>query len=170
MLTLSPQTVDSDLAFTANDAYLVNEAEITRSGGGPYTAVESASQAEYGRYRLAKTLYLEDDDQALALADWLAYRDATPSARAGTLVINQTAKAATVSLATMLGLDVDDLVTLSPLPATAPASSVQLFIDGLAGAIGDMWEVAFATSPVGVLNDTFLIDSSQLNGSDVLAY
>lgn len=170
VLTLAPQTVDSDLEFVANDAYLVNEAEITRSDGGPSTAVDTASVAEYGRYRLAKTLYLEDDDQALGLADWLAYRYSTPTARAGTLVINQTAKAAAVSLATMLGLDVDDLVTLSPLPATAPASSVQLFIDGLAGSIGDEWVIAFSTSPVGVLNDTFLIDTSQLNGSDVLAY
>jgi hypothetical protein len=165
--TYTPQQVARDLAFTTTDNYLVNDAEVTRGGGGTRRTTNATSITDYGRYRETPSLPFLTDDQCESLSTWLVYKYADPGTRARQVTLDVTAKALTAS--TVLGHDVNTLITLSPLPAPAPASSVPLFIDGLEGSIGDEWSVTFNTSP-GTLYDGWTLDTDLLGTGTLLLY
>jgi hypothetical protein len=165
--TYTPQQVGRDLEFTTSDNYLVNDAEITRDGGGTRRTTNTTSLTDYGRYRTATSLPFLTDDQAESLSTWLVYKYADPGTRARQVTLDVTAKGLTAS--TVLAHDVSTLLTFSPLPAPAPASSVPLFIDGLSGSIGDEWSVTYTTSP-GTIYDGWTLDTDLLGTGTLLLY
>lgn len=165
--TFTSQQADPGLQWITNDAFLVNDAEVSRSGGGTRRSVASASKTSYGTYRTGASLPFLLDDQCAALASWLTYKYAEPGTRADGLELDVTAKALTAS--TVLGIDINSLITLSPMPAPAPASSVALFVDGLEGSIGDTWAVSYKTSP-GTIYDGWTLDTDTLGTGTLLLY
>ncbi len=170
-LTLAPQTVDRALQFTANDAYLVNTATVQTTDGASFYSSDSTSVTDHGTYSTQTTVNSPSTNATAAnLAQWLVYRYRTPSARARGLSINGTTKASSVTATQLLALDVNSRITLSPLTGPVPSSSVQVFIDGLSGSIGDQWQVTYNTSPTTGL-DGLVLDTSALdNAASILLY
>jgi hypothetical protein len=65
-----------------NDEGLLNDVTVTRVNGATQRAVNQASVDEYGAISDSIEAYLEDDEQARSLAEWLANKDAEPQLRA----------------------------------------------------------------------------------------
>jgi len=168
-LTIAPQTLEPDLSFVTNDAYLVNEAAVADDSGEVGRASSASSVTDYGVSRRSMSVASDTYEQALNLAQWFTYRYSQPGTRARTVSVNATAKAASVTTTNLLALDVDSRITLSPLPAVAPASSVQLFIDGVAGSISDELVFTFNTSPTTFL-DGWILGTDVLDTGTLLLY
>lgn len=169
-LTIAPQSLERDLSFVTNDAYLVNEATVTRASDGyRFTASASSSKTAYGLVTRAVSAGVDTAEQVVNLAQWLTYRYAEPGVRARTFTINGTTKAASVSTINLLALNVDSRVTLSPLPAVAPSSSVQLYIDGVSGEVGEELSFTYNTSPTNYL-DGWVLGTSTLDVGTLLLY
>lgn len=94
-----------------DDADIWNEANVTRSGGTPQTAVDTASQAQYGKRTLTVSLPLAQSDPAANdLAHWLVLQYKNPQSRVGAVNIDLRSDPA-VLFPKILGLDLLDRVT-----------------------------------------------------------
>ena len=168
-LTIAPQTLSGSVDFVTNDTYLVNRATVTDATGYAFTSDNTTSQTAYGLISRAISAFVQNDWSVINLAQWLTYRWQDPGTRVRDLRINGTTKASSITAVQLLALDVDSRITLSPLPNPAPASSVQLFIDGLSGEIGDQWSVSFQTSPTTNL-DGWVLGTGALGSTTTLLY
>ncbi len=168
-LTIAPQTVERNLDFVTNDAYLVNDATVTAATGATGRSISSTSVTDYGPVRHRLDIPADTLEQALNLAQWQTYRYSEPGTRARSFSVNATTKAASVTTTALLALDVDSRITLSPLPNPAPASSVQLFIDGVGGSVGDELVFTYNTSPTTNL-DGWILGTDTLDTGTLLLY
>lgn len=161
--------IDPSCRFVANDVYLKNDITASRAAGITYRAVNTASVAEYGRARDTVTLLTTSDNEVVDAANWKANATATPDSRLPGLLVDILARGSIQSA--VLLLDVGSRVTVSLLPATAPATSVDLFIEGWTETMSDsVWTFAFNTSPTGLVGSVFTLNSSLLDGPARLGY
>lgn len=97
------------LAWSFDDARMVNLAQITRDGGTLQEASDSTSRLWYGDYALTETgLILYDDTVALARAQWRVVMGAYPQLRAETLSFAGAIPADTWTA--LLGIELDTLL------------------------------------------------------------
>lgn len=145
-LTLDATEVASDLAPQSDEQSVVNDVTVTGPNNAVARRIDQTSLAAYGRRAQSVSLPLGtvaacDDHAAWMVSTWSA-----PSVRVGAALVQATVKAATVDTATLLGVDVSDVVTISGLPGT-PAS-LDLFVEGVAMRAGLAGlDVTFNLSP-----------------------
>lgn len=146
-LTLAPTDVSSDLSPQADDADVVNEAVISSQSGASSRRVSLTSQDTYGVRDHRVTLPLRDEASCAEHAAWLVMIRDEPTVRIGSATVQATAKAATVDTATLVGLDLSDVVRITDLPGS-PAT-LDLFVEGVAMRAGlDGLTVTLNLSPV----------------------
>ncbi|MEU8379784.1 hypothetical protein [Streptosporangium sp. NPDC048865] len=144
-LTLTVTDVQGDLTWSDDDQPLVNDVTNRRDGGADQRVTDAASIAAYGIYSGGQSQPWASDYDALAAAQWEVYKGADPPPRVTQVGVKANTIAQHVGV---LGLDLSDVVTLSGLPATAPATSVALHIEGYDERIEiGMHTISFNTSP-----------------------
>lgn len=121
-----------------NDEGLLNDVTVTRIGGATQRAVNQASSDEYGPISDSLEVYLNDDDQARRLAEWLANVNAEPQLRAPTIKVSMAALAARSpgKVAAVMAFEMGQRITISNLPAGLPATTLELFVEGVSDAWG----------------------------------
>ena len=167
-LTLSAESdiLAIDGLFGVDDADNVNEATVTLQPSG---RVLSATRAtDPGVESTAVQVWSTDEAFAQSLATALANADTqTPRAPSLTLSMDWLAYADLADEA--VGLELGDTLTITDLPAAAPASSLTVQVRAITHTIGrDAWTVQIDTDPPlrrGVLNDT---DLGILNDTAIL--
>ncbi|MGV9535018.1 carbohydrate binding domain-containing protein [Streptosporangium sandarakinum] len=126
-VTLTSADVWDDLAWSDDDQPLLNDCTNRRDGGADQRVTNAASIAEYGTYDGGSSQPWASDDDALADAQWRVYRGADPPPR----ITRVTLAASTLaSYATVLGLDLSDVVRLTSLPSPSPVSTMDLHVEG----------------------------------------
>lgn len=170
-LSLTGDDVDTSARFVSNDAYLINDVTASRSGGITFRATNTASITDYGSARTDVTLLTTSDNEVIDAANWKANQTSTPSSRLPSLTVDLVTSP---SLApTVLARDISDRITVSSLPTQAPASSIDLFVEGWTENITlTGWPITFNTSPA-TGSSVWQLDSalySQLDISTRLAY
>ena len=169
--TLIGTDVERDTRFTLSDELLINKVTASRVGGaGDLTRKDDASIAMYGEYEQSLSLAVEDDDALELIASAVATRDATPQPRSGSIATDVVTRNATIDVEAVVGADVGTRFTVNTLPSTAPESSVDFFVEGVADQITRQgWRRTFNTSR-GEREDYFTLDSSDLDSEDRLAF
>lgn len=145
-----------------------NRARVTREGGAQQEANDATSQGIYGVRDQSPitTPYLNDDFEAAALAGFLVALQKNPADPAREVeVLNRDDTA----IALQLGLELGDRVTVAEsVGGTAFAGAVE-------GVAWEIWEAgrfhrtAFLVGK-RTLGDFFVIDSSALDGANVIGY
>ena len=167
-LTLSAETdiLAIDGLFGVDDADNINEATVTLQPSGRVLSATRA--ADPGIESTAVELWSTDEVFAQSLATALANADTqTPRAPSLTLSMDWLAYADLADEA--VGLELGDTLTITDLPAAAPAATLTVQVRAITHTIGrDAWTVQVDTDPPlrrGVLDDT---DLGILNDTAIL--
>ena len=169
--TITAPDTDPSLRFISNDQLLVNDVTAGRAGGTTVRATDAASVLDYGAASVNLTLLTTSDAEVADAANWKANANSDVNPRLPNLTVDLLTSLGLY--ATVLLLGIGSRITLSGLPAQAPASSVDLFIEGWTEIItSGGWVIAFNTSPTAG-SAVWQLDSalySQLDVSTRLAY
>lgn len=151
--------IDPGARFIVNDALLVNDVTASRAAGITFRVVNAASVTDYGTTAVALTLLTTSDLEVMDAATWKANQTADIQPRLPALTVDLLtspdlhAYSAAVALTMYNGamlLGVGSRITLTGLPAQAPAATADLFIEGWTETISTAgWQIAWNTSPAG---------------------
>lgn len=162
--TLTGTDIERNTRFTLTDELLVNKVTASRVGGaGDLTRKDDTSIGLYGEYGQSLSLAVQSDDALEQLAAAIAARDATPQPRSGSIATDLITRKDTIDEDAVIGADVGTRFTVGSLPATAPDSTVEFFVEGVADQITRQgWQRTFNTSRAE-REDYFILDSSLLD-------
>ncbi|MGZ6836782.1 MAG: LamG-like jellyroll fold domain-containing protein [Blastococcus sp.] len=170
--TFTGYDVAADLPIRKDGQDFFNELTATRVGGTSQNYKNTASQAgkdgrvDGGTFQVAPS----SDDDAYQNAAWQVQTHSTGNrVRYPSLKLDLLSQTATFQQ-TALGLGISSLVALTQMPSQAPTLS-GLFVEGRHEVIGaNEWSVEFFTSPQTLENNVFVLGSSTLGGTRVLAF
>ncbi len=167
-LTLSAESdiLSIDGLFGIDDADMLNEATVTlQPSGRTFTATRSADP---GVESTSVDLWSTEDALAQSLAAALANADTTiPRAPSLTISMDWLAHAGKSGAALLLELG--DTITITDLPASAPASTLTVQVRTITHTISrDQWQITVDTDPplqlcvlddtdLGILDDTAIL-------------
>lgn len=144
--TVDVADVDPGLRFITNDALMVNDVTASHAKGITFRAVNKASVDDYGTSALTLTLLATTDNEVIDAANWRANLSANITPRLPNLTLDLLTSPA-LHAAAML-LPIGSRVTLTGLPAQAPAPTLDLFIEGWTETISSSgWVLVWNTSP-----------------------
>jgi hypothetical protein len=149
-VTLTMAQVQQGLEFPGDDFGMVNDMSVNRAGNSQARALDQASIDEYGLYRDTLDIPAADDTTALAVAQWRVGNYGTPRTRIPNVAVElaRLESIAPSQVALLLTTDISTRVRLSGLPAQAPASAVDVFVEGGTETIfPKRWRIQFNTSP-----------------------
>lgn len=157
-MTLATE-LQANLEPRLDDQGLVNDMTTNRDNGTTARAVDTASIADYGLYRDTLTLLTTSDNEVQDAANWKVGIGSTPQVRIPVAEAN-VAVASSVQTTALLAREIGDRITLSGLPAQAPASSMSFFIEGYTEtATTFTYGISFNLSPAA-LSGVWQLDSS----------
>jgi len=174
-LALTPADIGTEVSFVVNDEALINDTTAIRPdpGASELRVINAASVARYGTHDESLTINVADDTQLASITQWRANSRAEPAPRTATLQIAAWIKQATVNLVNLTALDVGSRVQVTGLPATAPATVLDLFVEGFSDTFNTTgWLRTLNTSSVGASGSVWQLDSatySQLDSTTILA-
>lgn len=149
------------LAWSFDDARMVNLAQITRDGGTLQEASDATSRSWYGDYALTEGgLILYDDAVALARAQWRVLMGAYPQLRAETLTFAGAIPADT--WAALLTIEIDSLLDVRQMPVDSGDSLRRLVrVGGITHDISpDDWRVTLTLEPEAAAQALILDDAA----------
>jgi len=138
----------TNLTFEVDRQHLVNEIVATYPGGPSNTYKDSVSQSRYRRRTSASTItFPVASDTALSVAanNYLA-RYAYPRARIGSITLDVFTNPSLIPY--VMNFDPGEKVTITNLPATAPATTMDFHIEGVTHQItATSWQTILQLSP-----------------------
>ncbi|MFD8685376.1 hypothetical protein [Streptomyces sp. NPDC059651] len=167
VLTVSYDQLTQPFDPVDDDSRIRNDVTVVRDGGsssraevvdGPLSV--SPPPTGVGVYDESVTLSLDDDDQTVDIAGWLAYLGTVDEARYPSLTLLLHKHPDLVPA--VCALDIGDLVRVTDLPPQLPPGPVDLLVEGYSEDITPgAWTLTLVCSPaspwrVGVLDDPVL--------------
>jgi hypothetical protein len=152
-LAAASKQVAQGLGFPGDDFGMVNDETVTDADGHDARFLDQTSIDEYGLYRASKQVVTDSADDALQIAAWDVGSYGTPRVRTPSVIVDIRRLEATGPslIATLLAATIGNKLRLTGLPSNAPASSVDVLIEGWAEEItSTTWKIAFNTSPAEV--------------------
>lgn len=172
-MTFTAKDVGADVAFILNDEGLINDAKGTRPGGAEQRITNTASIASYGARTSSEAYLVNTDAQLVNILQWLTNVYAEPAPRTAQLKVDGWTKQATVDLDDLLALEVGSRVQVTGLPSTAPATTLDLMVEGLTDTFNTTgWQRNLNTSAASAVVNVWVLDSatqSQLDSTTILA-
>lgn len=165
--------VDLPTAWRDDTQGLVNDVTVTRVNGATQRATNAASITADGSAQQSVTANVNSDRDAADMAGWMVAVGTQEALSSPTLTVNLYTRADPVLTMAVCGLKTFDVVTLTGLPAQAPASSMSFQVQGGTYTVGaDTFTVQLNTTPVppNILRadataDTYtLLDSTNVIG------
>ena len=171
-LSLAADRLDPNaLTFRGDNFGVYDDVTATGATGLVGRSVNAASVAAYGRRKGSVETLGVDVASLLSSAARLAYGFGTARNRITGVRFSPLNDASLIAAA--LGLDVGEKITISALPAQAPASSVDLFVEGYSETVSeDDWSMTLTTSPAEPWNvwQLGVAGHSELGSTTILAY
>lgn len=150
---LDDQRQRNDVTVTSTDGQLTGK------------ATDQTSVDEHGWYRESFTVATTDPDEPFMHASWLVNSYAEPEERVSAVEV--LLNTATLTLTTqLLAATVGTRLTLTGLPANAPAPTMDLFVEGTEEHItNDEHRIVFHTSPAAI-SDVWTVEDPVLGQYD----
>lgn len=151
---------DPALTFAPSQQFVINDATYSRPGGAEQRAINAASIADMDTYGDQQTYVLTTDDEVLSRASWRVNIRGTPLQRCAQVKVDLLTQSSSALIAAVLAADVSTRFTTDQLPSQAPASSIDLVIEGLTETLSiTEWSVTFNTSPASTLANIWQFNS-----------
>ncbi|MGW6535216.1 LamG-like jellyroll fold domain-containing protein [Streptomyces sp. NPDC055051] len=163
------------LTFEMDEDQIINEVTFKRPGGSEGVLKDRGSISEFGRKSRGVELRLTSDAAVQDAAYMLLNQYSTPVVRCDSVSLNATATPALFYFA--IAAEIGDRIRLSDLPAQAPESSLDFYVEAIStdvavnGSVIE-WRTTLSLSPAGG-TDVWILESStfgRLDRSTVLAY
>ncbi|GAA3550872.1 hypothetical protein GCM10022419_033950 [Nonomuraea rosea] len=148
-MTFTADQLGPDLQFVMDDQLLINDVSVSRSGQTVTRVIDqdSIAENENSTYAASIDTLLYSDTEALDRASYTLSTYGHPQPRAGQISVD--AHSLGTVWAQMLGSEIGQRVSITGLPSESPASSLDLWCEGIADVIGDgTWTFQLDTSPV----------------------
>jgi hypothetical protein len=163
----------TELRPTMDKQLIVNEAIVSPQGGTAQTWTDSTSQTRYFRRSRSRSSLVEDDNEALSLAQYLIWNYKDPSLRFDQLSFQPLDDDTLFTQA--LDRRISDRITVKRRPpGGGPVMSLDSFIESIDYSISasHIWTITWQLSPILPANTAtyFQLDVSTLDGTHVLAY
>ena len=143
-----------------DDQSLVNDLTATGSTGVSGWAKDDTSITDYGPYRESLDLATSNAEEPFQAASWRVGRYAQPLVRIPGVEINLNS-ASTALTQAVLNAELGTRFTVTGLPSNAPASSMDLYVEGMTEQIAaDSHRISLRTSPASVFDLWILGDST----------
>jgi len=137
-----------DLAFPGDDFGVVNDLTVSRPDGASARFTDQTSIDEYGLYRDSQEIPAGSVDELSSAASWRVNTYGQPHIRVPTVTVNLHDPRVASLIPSLLGADISTKVRLANLPSQAPASTVDVFVEGYGEQFtGDTWTLSFNCSP-----------------------
>lgn len=146
-----------DVSYDDND--LANNVVVTRQGGTPQTATNTASVTEYYRRTLARDgLLLQTDAQALAQANSILNYRSTIQQLVQSISVNIARDSNTAT--TSLGLDLADPIYVVRTPISGPAITFRSTVSSISHDISpNSWRITIGTA--NPLSTAFILGNTE---------
>lgn len=162
------------LEFTMDEDRLINEVTYQRTGGISGVLRDADSIATYGRKTKSLDLPITSDSEVQDASYTLLNIYADPIVRCDQVTLMATATPGLFGIA--LGIEIGDRITLSNLPASAPASSMDFYVEAVNTQVTadgtNNWVTTLNLSPASQ-SDIWLLEDpilGRLDRTAVLAY
>lgn len=161
-----------DVESTVDDQKLVNTVTASRPGGATQRVASDSSRLAFGPKRQELSLLKTTDLEVLDAAYWLVSRYADPQPEIRQIPV-EAYSLADATYGALLAADISTVLSITSLPATAPAPSVSATVEGYVETIGqsshrlDFYASRTITDTVWVLNSSTY---SVLDSTTRLAY
>lgn len=170
-LSATTQEIQGDLLPRLDDQFLVND--FTATGAGVEArVVDVTSVNEYGYYRQSIDVPVSNALDSAALAAWRVGLNKQPTTRYPTVSVDVT-NLSTSQAALVLAAEISTRFGLSGLPAQAPATTADLFIEGYSEVITSAaHSLTFNTSPAtgyAGAAGVWQLDVNNIDGPYILA-
>ena len=145
LLTLSAADLAEPPSATKNDELLVNDVTINRLSDGTSQRLENAASIlQYGRHAKSVDTFLKTNSDARDMASYYITFFREPITRFGSVSIECLLQA---DWADLIIANMWDIIRITDLPSTAPATSLDSFIEGREWNINaDSWRLTFDVS------------------------
>lgn len=164
-LDCSLEDVGSDLSPTFDDQYIKNDVTVSRaeSPTGPpvetWRATDASSLADYGPYRESVDSLAYLSGEVTDAAAWRIAKYAQPIVRIPTVTADLV-NADTTLGDKLIGCSVNDRFRLTNLPSQAPASTLDVFIEGYQETItSSSYVIAFYVTPAS-LSEVWVVEDA----------
>lgn len=173
-LSALSQHVGSDLSPRLDDQGMANIINAARAETGAPVAhvTNQESVDEYGPYSLSLELATASDNEVVDAATWRVSRYGEPAIRIPGVTVDLT-NVDSILAAEVLAADIGSRFTLEGLPAQAPWSSIDLFIEGAAETITHEIHTLSMTTSTTDLFDSWqlgVVEHGELGRATVLGY
>ena len=141
--------LDPDLAFPGDDFGMVNDMTVTRPGGASARFTDQESIDEFGLYREPpQEIPAGTDDEVSSAASWRVSTYGQPRTRISQVTVNLHDPRLSSLLPQLLAATIGTKLRLANLPAQAPASTVDVFVEGATEQTDGMaYTIQFNCSP-----------------------
>jgi hypothetical protein len=157
-MTFTADQLGPDLQFVMDDQLLINDVSVSRSGQTVTRVIDqdSIAENENSTYAASIDTLLYSDTEALDRASYTLSTYGHPQPRAGAISVD--AHSLGTVWAQMLGSEIGQRVSITGLPSESPATSLDLWCEGIADVISDAtWTFQLDTSPVRA-TPVFILD------------
>ncbi len=142
--TLPIGDIVDTFSLSYNDAFIVNEARVQRTGGSEARASDATSQAKRGIYAMEVEGRFYSDAECVSRARYLVQTYKDPKPRFGSFPVRVTTS---LAAQTLVGIELNHLMALTGLSSDAPPLGNQ-WVEGISEKQGIDYTLTFTTSPV----------------------
>lgn len=145
-VTITAADLDADAAISTDTQLLVNSVTYTAATGRPQLVEDSGSIGEHDVYSESDDLMVATQDEALSAATWRVAGYSEPRPRLASVSVDLLTSSAALQSA-MANLELSDRLRVTGLPSQAPASTLDLVVEGWTETLSaDAWSMAITTS------------------------
>ena len=158
--------------FTTDYEQIVNGIAVSYRGGEMRLS-DAASRTAYGPRDLSVSTQLSDRNQARGIAEYILKLRETLKPRMDVFTYEILTEPSPIIRDAVLGLELDELFTVSSLPTQAHTSSTKFWTEGISETLSyDEWHITFTSSPQKTAFDGSWIlgTSNDLDTDSVLGY
>lgn len=173
VLLIDAADIEPDgFAIQVDETRVVNDLSLTSTSGETVRVVNEASVLDHERRTDPKdAVPATTTDELRSAAEWLGWMYGTPEPRVPSITLNLLTHDSAFAQQ-VLGLEIGDLIRVTGLPDQAPASTLDLFVEGFPSEVmsATSWLVTIATSPGRNLSTQLNTPSAVLGSTFTLTY
>lgn len=162
---------DPNMTWTVDTSSFVSRASVAMGNGSAVTRINRATEEANGVSEVTIDVPVMDANMADGIARWLLYRKQNPRPRLSTIRVDLMANPSVDSVSSLLSVDLDDLIQLTPLPDNVYTDTASLWVEQISETLAvGQWTLELVTSPFVDAGPFWTLDQSQLDTTTILGF